>query len=360
MSQLFRGQKALILTLSFFVNWYSLSAGENGSGLSTALAVDLLGSFNASADAGGSKDSFEVRETEVSFYGPIDHTFDGTLSLAAHKENGVSVYELHEATVGSSKLIPGFSFKLGQYFLGIGRLNRFHRHDWLFTSAPKVFNEFFGAEGVFDSGVELSYLAPFSRYLNLTGGVTNGWTFGHAHNEGKKPKVPVHYGRVSTFFEPFGYGMATGLSYLSRTSFEGTKSQFIGIDGIWKMEASNYTGFVAQFEAWHRKQSAANMANAEFFGSYLYLQYGYSQSLDLGCRYDYYTVLSLKDVNDDKVENAVHSIVPSLTYKNSEFASFRLSYNYEQSTQEQKDSVNKQFVEFQTTFILGAHPAHEF
>ena len=352
----------LFVQLAAFFLLFSprLMAADDGSGLSTAIAADIVGSFNLSEKEKGARDSFGVRETEISFYAPIDHIFEGVLSIAAHQEGGQAVYEVHEANISSSKLVSGLSFKLGQYFLGVGRLNRFHRHDWPFVSAPKVFSEFFGSEGVFDSGGEVSYLLPSSIYLNITAGVTNSWTYGHAHNEGKKPKVPLHYGRISTFFEPLGHGFSSGLSFLSRTSAEGEKLQLLGFDGTLKIQESSFPELLVQLEAWHREISLESSSKNTAAGAYLYSQYGFSKSLFAGLRLDYYSVLSLEDANGNKIDNSDYAIVPTITYKTSEFASFRLGYNHETSTQKNQDNLQKQYIELQSTFILGAHPAHDF
>ena len=184
--------------LGFFINFTAAYSATHGTGLSTAIAIDSVGTLKATKDDRAT-DDFDIREAELSMYAPIDYLFDGNLSLAAHKERGVFVFELHEAAISSNKLIPRTSFKLGKFFLGIGRLNRFHRHDWPFVSAPKVFSEYFGAEGVIDSGGELSYLLPTSFYLNVNMGVTNGWVYGHSHNEGKKPKLPLTMQELAPF-----------------------------------------------------------------------------------------------------------------------------------------------------------------
>ena len=107
----------------------------------------------------------EVRSVEASYYAPIDHNFDGFASLAAHYEGGETMFELHELVVSTSKLIPRSTVKVGQFFLGIGRLNRIHQHDWAFTSTPKVNETFFDKEGVFDTGLEYNWILPTKCYF---------------------------------------------------------------------------------------------------------------------------------------------------------------------------------------------------
>ncbi len=335
-------------------------AAGNGSGLSTMIAVDMIGDFRADR-ASESDDAFRPREVELGFYGPIDPTYDGVLTAAAHREGGAYLFELHEATIGSAKLIPMSSFRLGQFFLGIGRLNRFHRHDWPFISAPKVQEKFFGGEGILDQGAEYTVLLPTTAYLSLTTGVTAGWTYGHSHNEGKRPKVPTHYGRLATFFDVTdSLGVSLGGNVLGRKSSDEVTNQILGIDLVAKVRAGSFNRFLLQTEAWQRQTLQPGAQKAIDVGSYVYAQFGIDPNLALGTRLDYFSVTSLEDALGRKVTNYDAQVVPQIIYKNSEFASFKAAYNHEWSVQESKDDqVNRRY-ELQATFILGAHPAHDF
>ena len=110
--------------LPFFINLYffsssTLNAGPD-TGLQTSIALDIVAD-TAIGDGSSGSDKAIIRGAEVMFYGPIDHIFDGTVGMAAHPEEGVSLFELHEAYIGSSKLIPRSRFRFGQFFLGVGR-----------------------------------------------------------------------------------------------------------------------------------------------------------------------------------------------------------------------------------------------
>jgi hypothetical protein len=191
---------------------------QKGTGLDIAAAVDIAGQFGPE----GSR-RIDAREAEFVFFAPIDHLFDGMLSFAAHKEPTGFFAEVHEAYIGSTKLIPRSRFRLGQFFLGFGRLNQFHRHDWPFTTAPKYHTQFFAFEAASDTGVEYSWLTPLPFYLDLTIGLTNGWTFGHAHGFGTFPQAPTHYLRALTYFDlPGKGGIQTGLNYVGRRDDQGT------------------------------------------------------------------------------------------------------------------------------------------
>lgn len=347
----------LVLSLVFLSS--EIAAADDGSGLKISAAVDIVGSVKTRKDSTG-EDRFDVREAEILLLGPIDHRFDGLLSLAAHRENGVSVAEIHEAFISTSKLIPRSRIKVGQYFLGIGRLNRTHRHEWNFISAPKVHRTFFGQEGVFDTGIEYNYLLPLPFYLDLTVGVTNGHTFGHSHDAGKKPKQPTHYARMSSYHSFFGAGAQTGLNYLSRTSEDKTKMTLVGLDFIAKWKEASMHNFLLQSEAWLRTVKAPGAESEQTFGLYLFPQAALSSELFLGILWDYYTNLSLKTFNGTRIDNSEQHLVPTLTYKASEFSTLRLAYSFGLEKHDGKSDRVDGKVEMQATFILGAHPAHEF
>lgn len=358
MSQLIFSSKlpAAMLAMSMAFQAYAVE----GTGLQTSASVNAVGSYKVDKDDEASN-RIDIREAELTLYSPIDHVFDGKLSLAAHQEAGESLFELHEAVISSSKLIPYSSLKVGQYFLGVGRLNRTHPHEWPFISAPKVHEEFFGKEGALDTGAEISTLVPASFFINISAGVTNGWTYGHSHDEGEKPKTPTHYSRVSTFLEPSDeLGIAIGSNYLSRTASNGTKMTLLGLDAVAKLARGGYNALLIQGELWHRELKPEVGNKNTTLGSYLLAQYGFSKNLYASIRADYFTVASLKDATGEKIDNSEYSVVPTLTYKPSEFSTFRLAFNHSTSTQSRLDDETNKTIELQSNFIIGAHPAHDF
>jgi hypothetical protein len=331
----------------------------DGTGLKTSIAVDMVGSFKADKDS-AANDRLEMRGAEATFFAPVDHLFDGLLSLAAHPESGETVFEVHEATLSTTKLVPRSKIKVGQFFLGVGRLNRTHQHDWAFVSAPVVHRTYFGDEGALDSGVEYSWLLPTATYLDLTVGVTNGWVYGHAHNEGEKPRRPTHYARLATFAELGEGGLQAAANYLGRQSSDGEETRLVGIDAVAKWKNGRVTSWLIQSEAWQRLVQPPAGDQETSAGAYAFIEYGLSESTAVGTRFDYFSVLSLKDVSGDAVGNSIVAVVPTLTYKPSEFSRFRLAYDHKIIQQDGLEDRTDPVVETQAVFIMGAHPAHDF
>ncbi|MBM4254128.1 MAG: hypothetical protein FJ146_19350 [Deltaproteobacteria bacterium] len=333
---------------------------DDGSGLKTCVTLDLMGSFNAPRMTQAT-DRFAVRESELLLYGPIDHLFDGVLNVAAHGDTARPLVEPHEAYIGSSKLIPRSRFRLGQFFLGLGRLNHFHRHDWPVVTAPKSQLEFFGSEGAFDTGAEYTYLAPLPFFLELTAGVTNGWTYGHVHNAGVKPRVPTTYGRAATYLSlPAGGGMQTAVNYLTRKSAQGDSMTLSGIDLTAKWRQPDGAGFLLQGEIWQRQLAPLVGKEERSVGLYVLPQYSFSPEWHLGLLLDYFTVLSLKDISGKPVANAEQRYVPTLTYKSSEFVTFRAAFDWTTAKQQGVAERFSKMLLLQAAVNLGAHPAHEF
>lgn len=332
---------------------------SDGTGLQTSIAVDMVGDFKVGKESTAS-DRLIVREAEASFYAPVDHIFDGLLSLGAHPEGGETLFEVHEAVLSTTKLVPRSKVKIGQFFMGLGRLNRVHRHDWPFISAPKVHQTFFGEEGVLDSGIEYSWLLPTETYFDLTIGVTNGWVYGHAHTEGEKPRKPTHYARWATFTSLGSGDAQLAAVYLGRRAADGIETRLAGLDGVAKWKDGKVLTWLVQSEVWQRRQQPIVGDEETSLGAYVFSQYGLSEEALFGVRLDHFTVTSLKDAAGDPVANGVNAFVPTLTYRPSEFSSLRLAYNHEVSKQANTDDRTNRFLEAQAVYILGAHPAHDF
>ncbi|MBY0371944.1 TonB-dependent receptor [bacterium] len=332
----------------------SLAFGEDLGGLKTSVSVDTNSQFGLSKGSEGN-DRISVREAELLLYSPADHMFDGQLNVAAHSEGGVMHLEVHEAYLGSSKLIPRSRFRLGHFFLGVGRINQIHRHDWPFTTAPRYHREFFAYEGAQDTGLEYTYLFPLPFFLEVTAGLTNGYVFGHDHSTGSKPKTPTHYARAVTYFSMPGEGGAQlGLNYLGRTDNAGTKKTLAGLDFTAKWREAQVLKYLIQAEAWHQWLNSTRQ-----WGFYLFPQAHIGDGFYVGARLDYYTDTSLTYGGGGAYPNGNLTIVPSLLYRSSEFVTARLSLTQDFERQG-TTTQSSQMIEFQAVFFLGAHPAHDF
>ncbi len=239
---------ALVLAVSILS---SAPAAAESSGLQYSVAADIVGKLGLKEAPATdvTRDRVTPREVELIFFGPIDHQFSGVVSAAAHFENGETFFEIHEAFVKSSKLIPRSRVQFGAFFLGVGRLNRIHRHDWPFISAPKVHEDFLDEEGVQDTGIEYSWLTPLPFYLDITLGVTSGFNFGHTHAAGTRPRTPTHYTRLATFLDSGeNGGIELGVNYLGWRATDGERLRLYGLDGAAKWNEGKVLRWFIQTE----------------------------------------------------------------------------------------------------------------
>lgn len=353
-----------ILVFSFAAQ--NVSAQNLIQNLNISAAADFVAPFSLD----NSKDSKSgIRAAEIMLFGPIDQVFDGVINAAGHTENGEFIFGLHEGYVGSSKLIPQSRFRIGKFFLNAGRLNQFHQHDWPFITAPKVHREFLSpgstlvqAEGAFDTGIEYSWLVPTQRFVEVTVGVTNNYCYGHCHEDGDRPPRPLYYVHPTTYFD-FGTnkGMLVGATYLSRIDAAKTQTDLYGIEATYKSRQGKVLKWLLQSEFFVQTQSNPAAGRTEKAGFYIYPQYGIDQGLSFGMRIDGFSQTNLKFAsNGEKRNDLDYAVVPTLTYKASEFSTVRLAYAHEVDTTEGVGDVRDRQVQLQFVYILGAHPAHDF
>jgi len=347
--------KRLAIVLVFL----SIKSFADGTGLQTSVSGDVVGAFGDRT-----QNRLDPREAEFMFYAPSDHFFDAVLSGSAHNESGQFHFELHEAYVGSSRLIPRARFRLGQFFLGIGHLNQFDRHYCPFITAPKVHQTFLAPEGVIDSGVEYSYLLPTQLFLEATVGVTNGWVFGHSHVAGSSPFFPTTYLRLLTYFPLHANdddaGVQVGTTVLTRKTNDAAQTWLLGLDATAKFRKEKILTFFLQSEFWYRKIIPKDTVASEQFGFYIYPQMVLWDPLYLGVRFDFFNTMGLKDVLQQSIRSFELGIVPTLVYKVSEFTHFKAAYSYLPEYYQNRFTETPSKFEIQAVFILGAHPAHDF
>lgn len=349
-------------TWALVVFWAStfctaLQATEN---INIGAAVDMVANKGFGDDA-PSDDRLFIRSAEISLFGPADHLFDGRLTLAAHPEDGAAKLEVHEAFIGSSRLIPHIRFKVGQFFLGVGRLNQLHQHEWAFIETPTVHKMFFGSEGVIDAGGEVSFAIPTSFPLELTLGLTNGWTFGHSHTEGKNPDIPTHYARVSSLQSLGDPGdIQVGTSYLGRKSKEKKRTHLLGLDVTFKDKRGTRLRWLVETENWFRHERTGGAEAEMTYGKYLYAQYGITDEWAVGVGTNLFVYLNKESASGRHLRDQTFGAFPVVSYIPSHYVQLRTAYQIEaQRLSGEKDRLHH-MISAQAIFTLGAHSEHKF
>lgn len=371
----------LLLFLLIAIVSSSVYAQANNQLINWFVGADIVG-HTGSTQAGLESD-FYVREFEMSAFSTIDQTWDGILTLSYHHElqSGDQHLEVHEGFLFSSKLIDLSTVKLGKFFLGFGRLNRFHRHDWVFTEAPLVQKAFFGNEGAKDTGAEIKRNL-ISLNSTLTLGITSGNEFNHTgehdHEEGEeheveKAKAPTGYLRFAKFWEfSTTNGLEVGLNYISRRDAESTGYQYAGLDLVYKNRVGKVVKTLVQMEAWSRAMEHTEDGESEThndMGAYIYLEKGINQHHAWGIRYDMFSQDEREEeeghdhsIDGLEVEDDFSAISFAYIYTNSEFMRTRLTIEHGQGIHVEDDEDVDSYTRgmLQLVFSIGAHPAHVY
>lgn len=351
----------------FILLWsFPTAAFAEESGLKTVVAADLVARINLGESE--AQDRLELRGAELGLYGPIDHTFDGQLSLASHPSKEGPGLELHEAFITAPRLSIPVQMKIGQFFLGVGRLNQTHQHERPFVTTPFIHELVFDDdEGAKDTGVELKYLTQWATPLEISLGITNGWTFGHSHTQGSKPRDPLLYGRVTLFgdasllnFEHASSGALLGFSYLRRRPDRSEPSfNLYGVDLTIKKRQEKSIALLWQTEVWVRELFKSGSPKENIFGGYSFIEHHIWDRGFIGGRIEGLQSIGQKDLLGRDEKNQRLGFAPTFSWRHSEFQVFRVEYLLSQTTQESDKSIEQSF-NLQTNFIMGAHPAHDF
>ena len=116
---------------------------------------------------------FSLAETELAFSASIDPWLAGAAIISVHPDDTVSV---EEAYVQTTSLGRGFTLKAGRFFSGIGYLNPQHAHTWDFVDNPLAYQALLGTQ-FGDDGLQLKWLAPTDRYIELGAEIGRGRSF---------------------------------------------------------------------------------------------------------------------------------------------------------------------------------------
>lgn len=113
---------------------------------------------------------FNFQEAEFQFSADVDPYWRANFILGVNRAGEA---ELEEGYVTSEQLpydlLPrNTGLKLGKFFVGFGKHNLLHAHQFPFIDPPLVSQSVFGEEGLREPGLGLSYLLPTDWFSELT------------------------------------------------------------------------------------------------------------------------------------------------------------------------------------------------
>src|SRR5262245_50133382 len=323
----------------------------------------------------GLENYFFPREIELSLFGQIDPYARAEVRFEASQEQrgqDISV-SLAEANLTLMALPFNTQAKLGMMRVRYGLMNQVHDHDMPFIDRPDVLTQFFGQDGLVEKGGEATWVPPLPFYLELLAGVFNGdneTAFGLG-----SIKNPLVTGRIRTFFEFEDWGaLQLGMSVANGLQPDRLNNLILGWDAKYKYVPEGWQHpllTVAGELLYQMRQinvvgaddvsqtQTLNRVGWYLFGEVQPFRSGWLSRFAPGFKYDY--------TQYPTAPGHQWAVEPYLTFWPSEFLRFRLGYKHTQGNTPGCCTLTgvgsariKDEIFFQSTFIMGAHPAHPF
>jgi hypothetical protein len=250
----------------------------------------------------------------------------------------------------------GLTAKVGKTKAVFGKANTWHTHVRPWADQPLMIHNFFGEEGLADSGVSVSKIFPGDKlYLEATGEVFSGEAEGVF---GRQSQNDLFYNGHLRLFKDISENsnLEVGTSLARGTEPEvGGASTFGGVDVTWRwkpLQQGSYRSFIARAEGIVNDREDLD---GRLFGAYV--------SADLQLARRWFAGLRLDRADrafavDDREAGRMtdRGVSATLTFWPSEFSQLRgqvrhTSYGHVQSVTE--------FL-LQLQFAIGAHGAHTF
>jgi hypothetical protein len=276
-------------------------------------------------------------------------------NLDCIRKEGVEVEEGYAEFIA---LPWDLSAKVGKKKALFGKANTWHTHIRPWIDQPLVIHNFFGDEGLSDTGISVSKLLPNRVFFTeLTGEVLSGNAEGVF--ERKNPNDLLYNAHLRLFRDlTENSNLELGTSYARGTGAEsGGVSQFAAVDVSyrWKpLQRGLYRGFIGRLEMMLNDRDDLEKRLTGFYAS---AEWRLAQRWIAGARIDHAgraNSLSDEDVTGARFSDRGTSLL--LTFQPSEFSQIRsqlrrTSYGGERSVTE--------FL-LQLQFAIGAHGAHPF
>ena len=298
--------------------------------------ISVIGEFFGH---GGTDNPFEPRDTlaleeaEISFQAFVDPYARAKFFVAVGPEGA----EVEEGFAEFLTLPLGLTAKAGKMKASFGKANTWHTHVRPWVDQPLVIKQFFGEEGLADSGVSATKIIPNRFvYAEATGEVFSG--FG---------EDDLFYNGHLKLFKDLSEStnLEVGTSYAGGNGH----GQFAGLDATyrWKpLQTATRKGFVARVELMRNK--SVDLSDSAF-GFYTSLDYQFAQRWLAGLRVDQ----ADRPLDPGSTDRALSL---SLTFRPSEFSQLRAQVRRSRYAHE----LTATEVLLQLQFAIGPHGAHTF
>jgi len=348
-----------------------------GKAQSFSRSGDDIPGFAVGSEAGRGAEGLSLSEAEMSLSANVDDKFYGMFTGTFVSDNGNDAVEIEQAYLQTTALPGGATLKFGRDFSAIGYLNEFHTHADDFADRPLPYRAFLNGQYK-DDGVQLRWLAPLDRYVELGAELWRGAQFpagGAAHSGAGAWSLFARTGGDVGFSNSW----QAGVGYLHAKSigreteagdlFTGNSDLF-SAHLVWKWAPDGTPtvhNFKAQCEAFWRNETGTFTAAGGTPSRYDQQQTGWYGQAVYQFRPQWRTALRYAALAADDPGAAFTGTTldtlghdPSMwsvmvDWSNSEFSRIRLQYNLDNS----RPASDQQWI-LQYIHSLGAHGAHQF
>ncbi|MFM1849085.1 MAG: hypothetical protein RL417_2559 [Pseudomonadota bacterium] len=320
--------------------------------------TDIVASSTESAEDEEGNDRFSVREIELVFGHDIDPyaRLDTVLTFSDFEDPDVET-----AMVTYSGLPYDTTARIGRMRQRVGKATAQHRDSLETVDEPLVVQRYLGIEGLFRTGLEGSGFTPlsgdsFTQELIL--GVMEGGVGEDGELFGETRRRPSGYGHIGNFFDiSDDTAFELGGTYLigSQDDDSSAEVQAFGIDATFIHYVTPRNKFKLQSELYlqSRDETSGNDGEGDVYaedpyGIYVLADYRLAERWGLGARFDYVEPTLVEEARAQSADKAYNAMI---TFFQSEFARWRLQYQYADLADGTDD--NRFFL--QGTFAIGVH-----
>lgn len=329
--------------------------------------------------AGLDERGLSLSESELNVVSNVDNLFYGSLTVSLDSGGGA---EVEEAYLQTLSMPLGLTLKAGRFFSSIGYLNQFHAHHDDFIDRPLPYRAFLNNQ-FGDDGVQLKWLAPSDRFIELGGEVLRGDAFpasGAAHRGVGNWSLFGHIGGDLGI----SHSWRAGISYLRSSAHNrdaldhqgDTLADFSGnsrlwlADFVWKWAPGGNPvkrNFRFQSEVFYRSEhglfgdtAPAPVYDGRQYGWYAEGVYQFMPRWKFGLRHaqlyadNHGPAVTPGSILDDRGRNPRRDSLV-LSFSNSEFSRVRVQLARDDTQAQQDYQLSLQYL-----LLLGAHGAHQF
>lgn len=318
--------------------------------------ISAIGDFQASLNSETEKKyDLYLHEAEVSMQAVVDPYIRADFYFSFGRDPETLKYgvEVEEGYLTTLSLPAQLQLKAGKFRQALGRVNTVHPHALPFIDVPNALVNYFGADGLNDEGLSLSWLLPNHRfYQELTGQVTAGFSETPSFERSAGNRF-VYLAHLKNFWDlspnatlELGLSVVTG----PNDSLGTTNIAAADLTYKWKpVRLNTYHSLTWQSEFFYSNADLGASHTVNSFGLYSFLSYQLAKRWMATVRYDY----SQQPFSSKATEQAGSATVE---WYATEFQKIGLEGKVTDPSD--RDTFFESWVRW--IFIIGSHGAHQY